>query len=167
MPTGERRAQRGFTYLGLLALLALLGAALATLGTAWSQAAQRERERELQFRGQQIRAAIAAYWAAQEPGELPPTLQALSVDTRGTAPRHHLRRVYADPFTGQADWVLLPGPRGRGIAGVRSRADAPRLQLTGAPAADPKRPRMSDWTFVFTPPAPAEAAAVSPQEEPR
>jgi type II secretory pathway pseudopilin PulG len=163
MPTGER----GYTYLGLLALLALLGAGLATLGTAWSQAAQRERERELQFRGQQIRNAIAAYWAAHEPAELPPSLQALLVDGRGGAPRHHLRRLYADPFTGQADWALLHGPQGRGIAGVRSRADTRRLQLGGATAARPAQPRVSDWIFVYTPPVPAEATAARPEEETR
>jgi type II secretory pathway pseudopilin PulG len=163
MPTGER----GFTYLALLALLALLGAGLATLGTAWSHAAQCERESELQFRGQQLRAAIAAYWAAREPHELPPTLQALLVDSRSGAPRHHLRRLYTDPFTGQADWALLPGPQDRGIAGVRSRSAAARLHTVGGVAADPMRPRVSDWTFVFTPPAPAEAAVAAHQEEQR
>lgn len=119
MPTGER----GFGYLGLLILLALLGAQLAAAGTQWAAAARRERERELAFRLQEFRRAIAAYRAAQEPGELPPSLQALLEDRRGSPPRHHLRRLYADPQTGRVDWVLQTDEQGR-VRGVTSRVAA-------------------------------------------
>ena len=171
---GAQKA-RGYTYLGLLLVLVLLGAGLARLGTAWATAAQREQERELRFRGAQIAAAITHYRAARQPAEWPPNLQALLQDTRDGAPRHHLRRLFADPCTGRADWVLLPGPEGVGVAGVRSRADTPRLntQIAGA-AGDPRWPRGSDWHFVVEahdpeqpdkPDRPEEAPEPTPQED--
>lgn len=122
MPTGER----GFGYLGLLILLALLGALLAAAGTQWATAARREREREQAFRLQEFRRAIDAYRSAQEPREHPPTLQALLEDRRTVPPRHHLRRLYADPLTGQADWVLRTDDKGH------VRAVASRTQAQGA-----------------------------------
>lgn len=168
MPTGSpRRPARGFTYLGLLLILAVSGAALAALGSSWRVAAQRERERELLFRGEQIRAAVARFRQAQEPRQWPSTLEELVADGRSNPPRHHLRRLFTDPFTGRADWVLLPAPaatpgtaRPPGFAGVRSRADVPRLDLSGGGGGGGRgagptagdgathAPRVSDWTFV-------------------
>jgi type II secretory pathway pseudopilin PulG len=150
-----RNGERGLTYLGLLVLLAVLGAGLAQLGTVWSTQAQRAREAELRFRGEQIREAIARYRGARQPAQWPPSLEALLDDRREGvpgAPRHHLRRLWTDPFTGQADWELLP-PAGAApggppsVAGVRSRSD--RIRITdAATAADNNVPRVSDWRFV-------------------
>jgi type II secretory pathway pseudopilin PulG len=175
-PPGPRRppgraGQGGYTFVALLAVLALLGAALATLGTAWATAAQREKERELLFRGEQIRDAIGRYRAAEEPPAWPPSLAALLEDQRGPQVRHHLRRVWADPFTGRADWVLLEAADGGGarlerrIAGVRSRSEARRMALAGAEPVLPDDPRVSDWVFVFAA-APAPAAAASAAASP-
>ena len=44
------RKQQGFTYLGILILVAVMGAGLAAFGTIASHAAQREKEAELLFR---------------------------------------------------------------------------------------------------------------------
>lgn len=137
-----RSTESGFTYLGLLAVLALGGAGLAALGTQWAVAAQRDRERELAFRGEQFRRAIERHWRAQEPPQGPPSLQALLADERVRPPRHHLRRLYADPLTGRVDWILLQDPEGRGIVGVASRAEgrglttsARRFAIAPPPAA--------------------------------
>lgn len=168
MPTGKSLAarrpcrpwsaclgrQRGFTYVALLAILALLGAALAALGTAWTTAKQRENERELQFRGEQIRDAIGRYRASATPPTWPPTLEALLEDRRGPEVRHHLRRLWVDPFTRRADWVLVDAPEGndgssaRRIAGVRSRSDARRMATAGTVAVDAENAKVSDWVFV-------------------
>jgi type II secretory pathway pseudopilin PulG len=157
--------QRGLGWPGLMLLLAVLGAGLAAAGQSWSLQAQRSREAELRFRGEQIREAIARYVAARKPAEWPPTLEALLDDRReGVAgtPRHHLRRLWADPFTGDADWVLIPapasGPAGTaGIAGVHSRSEARRLAGQGvAELAPGAEPRVSDWRFVHTAQPPAE-----------
>lgn len=131
----QRSAGRGFSYLLLLFSLALAGAALAALGSSWQQAAQRSREAELIFRGQQIQDALQRYHDSSPPGQprLPETLAALLADQRDGPPRHHLRRLWADPFTGRPDWLLLRDTSGRGIVGVRSRARHTALRRHHAP----------------------------------
>lgn len=157
---GKRR-QRGFTYLWLLLVLAAGGAGLAALGERASTAVQRERETELVFRGGEIARAIAAYQAAT-PGPakaLPESLQDLLEDRRGPRVVHHLRRPYVDPFTGEADWVLVKTESGR-IAGVHSRAEVAAFRVADLPALKPgQRHLVSDRVFLFSPSGAASAAA--------
>lgn len=131
MRPARRAAQRGFTYLAVLFLVALTAAGLAALGQAWSTAAQREKERELAFRGQEIARAMRSYFRATPtpPQQYPASLQDLLEDRRGPVVRRHLRRLYADPFTGQPDWVLVaaPGQPDR-FSGVHSRSSQPLLR---------------------------------------
>lgn len=173
MRTGS--AARGFTYLGLLALLAIGGAALAALGRTWSTVAQREREGELRFRGEQIRDAIGRYRRAGDPPAWPQTFEQLLEDRRGPEPRHHLRRLWPDPFTGRPDWVLLPasapaGVEPTGFAGVRSRSDAARL-AGGSVKGQGPAPKVSDWSFEYVDanagvPGTAASAAASRRDRP-
>jgi type II secretory pathway pseudopilin PulG len=155
------RPQRGFTYLWLLFAVALSGAVLAQIGQHWSGLVQRERERELIFRGQQIAAAIAAYHAA--PGVAaaawPRGFDELLEDRRAAAPQRHLRQAFSDPLTGKADWVPVLD-EGGGWRGVHSRSDAPAsirfgLEFRGQ---GPNRTKVSDHRFV-APPKPAASAA--------
>lgn len=151
----------GFTYVGVLVLVALLGFVLAGAGQAWRHQAQRERETELLFAGTQIRAAIASY-LANSPGapEYPPTLEALLEDRRLPVVRRHLRRIYADPMTGRADWELVLAA-GR-IIGVHSRAQGVPFRRAGfdtelvdfAAAATYR-----DWRFVVAGGAPGGQGA--------
>lgn len=145
-PIRHRRAGRGYTYLALLFAVAAGGAALAALGTQWQQAAQREREAELLFRGQQLRQALQRFHDQTPEGQpmLPTTLDALLTDTRWPVPRHHLRQLYADPFTGQADWLLLRRPDG-GIVGLRSQSTRPLLLQTPPPGVQPAPGRTAPW----------------------
>jgi type II secretory pathway pseudopilin PulG len=126
------KSLRGYTYIGVLLLVALLSAGLAATGQSWSQAAQRERERELQFRGQEILAAIKSYVAATPAGQAPQdpvSFDDLLLDRRSLIPRHHLRRIYIDPFTLKPDWVLVPAPAGlNGFKGVHSASERPLLR---------------------------------------
>ncbi|HEY1091307.1 MAG TPA: type II secretion system protein, partial [Burkholderiaceae bacterium] len=55
----------------LLFFVAITSAALAALGRSWSLSAQRERERELVFRGEEIVKAIASYRATTPAGTPP------------------------------------------------------------------------------------------------
>ena len=174
MPTGDapRLAgslcrQRGFTYLWLLFAVALSGVALAAIGERATVATQRDKEAELEFRGEAIRHAIAAYWQAS-PGEtkaLPRTLQELTEDRRGPVAIRHLRRVYDDPFTGASDWELLRGPDGEGIIGVHSRSAQVAYKVVGMPPAPPGTVRkISDRLFQFedaASPASSAASAIS------
>lgn len=166
MRTGSAGAadERGFTYVGVLFAVALTAAGLATLGQAWSTAAQRERERELQFRGEAIATAITSYQQASPTGmaELPRSLDELLEDRRGVVVRHHLRQRYADPFTGTPDWELVPMDADRTRFGaVRSRSDRPLLRAL-APDGTPLK-RASDWLFSAAPPQPASAPASTPR----
>lgn len=126
------RKQRGFTYLFVLFFIALTAAAMAALGQSWQNAAQRERERELEFRGGEIARAIQAYRQAT-PGveQNPQSMADLLEDRRTLVVRHHLRQAYPDPFTGQADWELIPDPADpRRFTGVRSRSTRELLRAT-------------------------------------
>jgi type II secretory pathway pseudopilin PulG len=124
-----RQGRRGFTYLGMLFFVAITAAALAALGQAWATAAQREKERELEWRGAEIGRAMASYAKANPPGQYPRSLDDLLVDRRGVQPRHHLRRAYVDPFTLQTDWVLVPDPSQPGrFSAVHSRSEQPLLK---------------------------------------
>ncbi|WP_213083242.1 type II secretion system protein, partial [Escherichia coli] len=101
MRTGKARHPRGFTYLAVLFLVAITAAGLAALGRSWTTAAQRERERELEFRGGEIARAIASYARAtpNPQAQYPKSWDDLLEDRRGLKARHHLRRLYPDPFT--------------------------------------------------------------------
>ncbi|WP_207795956.1 type II secretion system protein [Kinneretia aquatilis] len=154
------RASCGFTYLGLLFFVALTAAALAALGQAWSTAAQRERERELQFRGEEIARAIQSYLKVTggNSPQYPRTIEDLLVDRRGVKPLHHLRRAYADPFTGKPDWVLVPEPsQPERFHAVHSRSERALLKES-RPDGMPLD-KASDWLFVGRPQG---AAASSP-----
>jgi type II secretory pathway pseudopilin PulG len=147
------RRSRGFTYLGVLLAIALLGIALAAVGTTWTTVVQRERETQLLFAGDAFRAAIASYYTSGPAPRLPQTLGELVQDERQPVPRRHLRRIYLDPMTGGSDWELLRDPDG-GIYGVASRSQrAPmkRANFSDEDAAFAAADHYCDWRFEFSP----------------
>ena len=159
-----RGTERGFTYLGILIIVMVMGAGLAATGTLWSTTAQREKERELLFIGHEFRQAIESYYR-RSPGAsvYPKSLAELVDDKRFPMPQHHLRRIYADPMTGKAEWAVVEAPGGAGIMGVHSRSESQPLKTGNfrtADAAFEEAKKYSDWQFVFVPKAPA---APSPQ----
>src|SRR5437763_13953530 len=100
MSRGERarRSAGGFTYVGLLALVALIGLMLATAGEVASTAAQRERETQLLWVGHEYRAAIGRYWRNKR--AYPQTLEELlGAAPDAPLPVRYLRRLYLDPMT--------------------------------------------------------------------
>jgi type II secretory pathway pseudopilin PulG len=155
MAVRTARSETGFTYLGILIAMALFGVALAATGDVWRTAAQREREQELLFVGNQFRNAFSTYYGFTPAGKprYPRALEDLVEDNRFPVTRRHLRRVYADPMTGKPDWVLLDAPGG-GIAGVQSRSEAKPLKTGNFAPPDARfegAERYSDWKFVFEP----------------
>lgn len=159
MATGRR--ERGFTYLAMLLAVAVVGIGLAAAGTLWSTEAQRDREVELLFIGEQFRRAIRLYYRnstdQNTPGAAyPRTLQDLLEDRRRGDVKRHLRQLYADPMTGKPDWVLLTtrAPDGERLFGVHSRSGASALKTAGFSAADRDlegKARYSEWKFTYAP----------------
>jgi type II secretory pathway pseudopilin PulG len=146
-----RAAHGGFTYIGLMFAIAVLGITLATIGVVWSTQIRRDREAELLYIGNQYRAAIGRYLA--NGGQYPLELAELAEDKRFPVPRHYLRRVYLDPMTNSADWQLITAPQG-GIMGVASRSQDKPIKVAGfAPedAAFEKSECYCDWKFIYAP----------------
>lgn len=143
--------QTGFTLLGLLFLVAVLGVGLAALGTVWETVNQREKEAELLFVGDQYRRALASYNRLGPGGEkhYPRKLEDLLRDPRFPNTVRHLRRLWTDPISG-GGWVLVRDVEG-GIQGVHSPSDkVPRktANFPGEDAAFEGAGSYADWVFV-------------------
>ncbi len=140
------RAQGGFTFIGIIISVAVLGVGLAGLGQVWGVKAKREREQELLFVGEQYRAAIFSYVSATPAGKprYPRQLDDLLDDKRHPVVRRHLRQLYPDPLTGRADWEVVLAADG-GIAAIHTRADgrsdenAATSQPTSSRSSAPRR----------------------------
>ena len=120
MVTSNR--QVGFTYLGVLLAIAVLGIGATAASEVWVTTARRERMQQLEWVGQQYADAIGSYYEAS-PGSVktyPRSLQDLIEDKRFAFTRRHLRQLYLDPLTGANDWELVMVPDG-GIRAVRVR----------------------------------------------
>jgi type II secretory pathway pseudopilin PulG len=149
----------GFTYIGLLIAVVILGVALSAVGTVWRTQMQREREQELLYIGRDFRAAIAAYANANGGHQFPQNINDLLEDKRGPEPRHYLRRFYADPMTGAQDWTIIQadslGFAGfTGIVGIASSSNARPLKKDGfltSEDAFKDAVGYSDWKFVYAP----------------
>jgi type II secretory pathway pseudopilin PulG len=168
-----RIGERGFTYVAWLWAVALAGALLAAAATAWSGRAERADEREWLFRGAQVALALERWQAAVPGAPGPQRLEDLLLDTRLSPPQRHLRRLWADPASGQADWLLERDAAG-GIVGVRSRSERPQRLLSMAdPAAraatvsDSGPPRWRDRVFGAGAPAAAAPSAPPTPRRPR
>jgi type II secretory pathway pseudopilin PulG len=153
-----KTAQSGFAYLYVLMLIALIGMGLAATGTLWRTDAQRAREAELLFVGDQYRQAIRSYYLldAAQP-RLPLRVDDLLADTRRPDPVRHLRRAYPDPVTG-APFVLIPVTGGPGIVGVHSPSAQRPFKRAGFSIENETftdASRYSEWRFVFEPPVAA------------
>jgi len=113
-------AERGFTYLGLLLAIALIGIGLTAASEVWVATAHHQKVVELEWMGAQFKQAIASYYDAA-PGSVkvyPPNLEELLEDHRYLTIRRHLRTIYRNPITGKPDWEPVVGPDGR-VRGVR------------------------------------------------
>lgn len=145
------RAQRGFSYIGLILVVAAFGVALAAIGELWSTQAQREREAELLQVGRAYRQAILSYHASSRPGTpaYPSRLEELLEDRRGPVLRRHLRQLYPDPITASGDWGLITTADGR-VRGVYSKSQAIPLKKAGFDAPESQfenAQSYADWRF--------------------
>ncbi len=124
----HRLSERGVTYLAVMLAVVLIGISLATVGKSWKVAIKRDREAELLFRGNRIKAAIEQFAANYEvmksvrDHRFPLTLEEMT-----KPPKPTLQMVYKDPITGgEFEVVRVNGE----IQGVRSRSkDKPLNQV--------------------------------------
>ena len=147
---GTRSRERGFAMAGLLVAIALLSLALSVAMPTWKTMAQREKEEELIWRGQQYDRAIQLYRKKNAAPGAP------SVDK--LVEGRFLRKKYKDPITngdfeivgvsqaGNAPGVQQPA-RGFGqlVGGVRSKSKSKSLRVLNG------RTVYSEWQFTYVP----------------
>ena len=152
MSAGRVKKQTGFTYIGLLIFIAIAGLGLAAYAEIASTATQREKEAELLFRGNQFQAAIASYYKKEQ--RYPASLETLLEDKRYPMPVRHLRKLYADPMTGEPNWTLIDAPGG-GFMGVHSRSDKAPIKTGNFLVKNQgfaEAQTYADWKFLHSPP---------------
>lgn len=178
------RRQAGFTYLGLIifvAIIGLVGAATLKIGALLQRAAAEE---ELLDIGAAFSAALDSYAAATPPGAspYPPSLVELLEDPRSPAVRRHLRKVYVDPLTGKAEWgIVYLGGGETGVLAVHSLSQAKPLKIGNFDSRFKgldNKDMISEWRFAAgernlvpqpapaAPPPPAPAPEVQPEIQP-
>src|SRR5262245_37209649 len=123
------RGQHGYAMVALIVAMSVMAIMMTVALPTWHQMAQREKEAELVFRGQQYARAIGLFQKKAGPGVLPPSIDAL-------VEGHYLRKKYKDPITG-GDFDLLLAGSTAGTPGASTANPAPqggRSGPTSAPA---------------------------------
>lgn len=171
---GVGKPPRGFTYVGLIVLVAIIGLVTATTIKLGALMQRRAAEEALLEVGAAFGDALKSYANASKPGQrlTPASLEELLLDPRFPTPRRHLRQIYADPITGKAQWGLLRGVDKIGIVAVYSLSTDKPIKLANF---DPRfigfdnRQRLSDWKFVATGMAaiPAPTPEGPPPQQPK
>jgi len=164
------RRQAGFTYLGLIifvTIIGLVGAATLKIGALLQRA---QAEAELLDIGAAFSAALDSYAAATTQGAspYPPSLKELLKDPRVPGVRRHLRKIFVDPLTGKAEWgVVYLGDGTTGVVAVHSLSNAPPLKIAnfdsrfaGLENAD----TISAWRFKARDPNLGQAPAQAPAQ---
>lgn len=150
--------QQGFTYIGVLVIMAVMMMALGKASEIWHTVIQREKEQELLFIGHEFRNAIGKYYA-KSGSRYPPSLESLlesndlGVAGPGAKKTRFLRKLYLDPMTGEPNWGLVTGPDKR-IQGVYSLSEETPYKTAGFINADADlelAEKYSDWKFVYKP----------------
>lgn len=147
--------QHGFTYLGLMIIIAVMGVFLAMAGEAWQVAVKREKERDLLFIGNQFRQALILYYERSPAQRLryPMSLEDLLKDPRTPGTQRYLRKIYPDPMTGSANWGLIKGQNGE-IFGIHSLSEEEPVKKNNFAQVDKAfegKTKYADWVFIHTP----------------
>jgi type II secretory pathway pseudopilin PulG len=155
--THSSSRSHGFSYLGVLFAIAIMGAWLAAVGQVWHTVNQRDKESQMLWNGNEIRKAIGSYYE-RTPGNLkryPLRLEDLLKDNRFLVAQRHLRTIYPDPMTPSGNWEMLKLPSGE-IYGVASKSiDAP-LKKENFPTEYKEftgKEHYSQWVFISRPSA--------------
>jgi type II secretory pathway pseudopilin PulG len=153
--------QKGFTYLTVLFVVAMMSTGLALIGEVWNTSNLREKEAELLHIGNEYRKAIERYYLSGPQRQYPKNLADLVKDPRMPGTVRYLRRLYPDPITGKEEWGLVKSADG-GFAGVYSLSEAAPLKTAGFAVRDATfegKTKYAEWQFVFAPVAAAPKPA--------
>ena len=103
--TSEKN-ERGFTLAALIVIMTVISIMIAfTVPRQWSMIMQRDRERQTMFIMKQYARAILTWQQAH--GGYPTSLDQLK-EARSPRLVRGPKAEYADPLTGEVDWILVP-----------------------------------------------------------
>jgi len=150
------RGERGFTYLGLMIVLAIIGVAAAGTLQMGAVLQRHAAEEELLAIGLDFHEALKSYAHANvgAGGAAPHSLQDLVRDPRSPNPKRHLRRIPADPLTGQVSWGINLGPDGQSIVGIHSLSKDKPIKIANFPLifqGFAAKRSYADWIFTAAP----------------
>lgn len=131
---GGQGGQRGYAMAALLVSIGVMMVLMSVAMPVWRTQAQREKEAELVFRGEQIARSINLYMRKAGGGNYPVSLDLL-VQGR------FLRKKYKDPMTESGEWDLITAATNMGEGGSpqqgqpgRGRGGAPSTGLSAPPS---------------------------------
>lgn len=145
----NRQGCGGFTYLGLLLVIIVMGVILGSAMEVWHTSVQREKERELIFVGNQFRMAIGLYYLSH--AKYPHNLEDMLKDPQYAYTKRYLRKLYRDPMTGSNEWGVVRGANG-GIVGVHSLSEKAPIKIAGFGVTGNSfdgAVKYSEWVFAY------------------
>ena len=122
----------GYAMVVLIVGLSVMAVLMTAAMPVWKQMAQREKEAELVFRGEQYARAIGLFQRKNGPGTLPPSFDLL-------VEQKFLRKKFKDPITNDefVPVALTAGAADRGAdhatGGIAAGGSAPGSGPAGAP----------------------------------
>ena len=151
MPAVPRAApQAGFTYIGLLVVIVIMGIGLVKVSDVWVTVVKRQKEEQLLWVGAQYRQALTRYYKAGSGERYPHKLEDLLQDPRTPNVQRYLRQLYPDPITGSAEWGLTKvGDLITGVYSLSEDQPMKKADFDPADASFADKDKYSDW--VFTP----------------
>ncbi len=146
---GGQGNQRGYAMAALLVGIGVMMLLMTVAMPVWRTQAQREKEAELVFRGEQIARGINLYTRKMGGGNFPPNIDVL-VQGR------FLRKKYKDPMTESGEWdLILAG------GGVPGQGGPPQQQQPGRGRSGPSSGLSAPPSR--TPPTPTGMGSTQPQ----
>jgi type II secretory pathway pseudopilin PulG len=152
------RDEAGYAMAVLLVALGVMAVMLTVAMPVWKQMAQREKEEELIFRGQQYARAIGLFQRRAGPGVLPPNLDVL-------VQQRFLRKKFKDPITGEDFQPLVAGQPTPGAPGIGAPPGGRGVTSTGAGGSpggtSPATGRGGPGMVAGAPPQPGQVPGVA------
>ena len=151
MCLGGQGNQRGYAMAALLVSLGVMTVLMSVAMPVWRHQAQREKEAELIFRGEQYARAINLYQRKMGPGNFPPSIDVL-------VQQRFLRKKYKDPMTEDGEFEIIR-PAARAAGQIRNAAARPGR--TGGPVRRRRGPTVRPQPRGDSSGPPANSAARS------